>query len=190
MSTGIRIPKDQLLAIRLEDAQLYLASRGWRVEANRSNDLAVLYRLPRVADAEVLVPRVKDLADYAQRMADVLLMLSAVESRSATEIRTVWDILNDLSGPPADVLRIGISGPTATLGSIPLDQGLEVLKRGRELLNAAACHVHLPQSYYSKMYFKETDAFLASCKLGQTERNGAFIAKIAAPVPQNGWDAK
>lgn len=99
MSTGIRIPKDQLLALRLEDVQLYLASRGWRVDPDRSNDLATLYRLSRVADAEVLIPRVEALADYAQRMADVLLMLSAVESR------TVWTILNDLQSEHHDVLH-------------------------------------------------------------------------------------
>ena len=115
MSTGIRLPKDQLMALSFEDVQLYLATRGWQVDPKRSNELAILYQLSQFADAEVLVPREKELADYAQRMAEVLLMLSAVESR------TVWDILNDLSGPTADVLRIGISGPTATLGAIPLD---------------------------------------------------------------------
>lgn len=177
MTRTIRFPKETLDALRIEDVQLYLVSRGWQVEPSRFAGLANLYRLPSLPDAEVLVPTDRGLADYPQRMAEAVLNLAAVEQRSE------WEVLNDLSGPPADVLRIAVSSPSASLGTMPLDQGLEILKRGRELLNAAACHVHHPQPYYSKLYFKEADAFLASCRLAQTERNGAFIARIAAPIP-------
>ena len=176
MITGIRLPQDQLLALRLEDVQLYLESRRWHVDSAKGNGLATYYRNDE-AKADILLPRDRDLADYTERMADMLLTLAAVENR------TVWEILNDVSGPPADVLRIAIGGPSAMLGAIPLDRGLDLLQRGRELLNAAACHVHQPQAFYPKLYFKEADEFLAGCKLGQTERNGAFIVKIASPVP-------
>ena len=124
-----------------------------------------------------MLPTDRGLADYPQRMAEAVLNLAAVEGRSE------WMVLNDLSGPPADILRIGLAGSSASLGTIPLNRGLEMLHRGRDLLRAAACHVHQPQPSYAKLSFKEADEFLATCRLAQTERNGAFIAKIAAPVP-------
>lgn len=177
MNRGVRLPQEALVALRSEDVQLYLSSRGWRVDPHRFAGLANLYRSPAPPDVEVLILTDRTLDDFPARMAEAVINLAAYEQRSE------WEVLNDLSGPPADVLRIAIGGPSASLGSMPLDLGLEVLKRGRELLNAAACHVHQPQAFYPKAYFKEADAFLASCRLGQTERNGAFVARIAAPIP-------
>src|SRR5262249_29465908 len=140
-----------------------------------SADAGVLH-FPAENEAEVLLPRRQEFADYALRIADLLQTVAAVEQRS------IWDVLHDVSGPPADVLRFRHTAATSTLGVLPLEEGVRLIRGPRDLLLAAACSVHNPQPYYPKQSFKEALDFLASCRLGQTER-GSYIATVLAPVP-------
>jgi hypothetical protein len=176
MTATLKLPKEDLSALRPEDVQLYLTSRGWQKEPAASTDKATTYRLPQEPNAEVLLPRTRDLADYALRMGDAAEMIAAVEQRSIREV------LVDLSAPPADVIRLGILAPEASLGTLPLDEGIRLVQGGREILLAAACSAHHPQAFYPRQSFKEAMDFLTTCRLGQTER-GSFIATIIAPVP-------
>ena len=176
MSTTTQLPFDQLAALRSEDVQLYLASQGWRRDNGSSTPQGNVYRYPALPDAEALLPARRDLADYTERMGDVVQMLSAVEQRSA------WQVMADLSAPPADVLRLQVTAPDATLGAVPLVEGIRLIQGGRDLLTAAACSAHQPQAFYPRLGYKEALDFLETCQLGQTER-GSFIATIMAPIP-------
>lgn len=111
-----RLPRDRLAALRPEDVQQYLRSRGWLLDSSGVSDKAVVYHYPGQADAEVLVPRQREVTDYAARLGDVVQVLSALEER------TVWEVINDVSGPPADVLRLAVSTANAALGSVPLTE--------------------------------------------------------------------
>lgn len=176
MTATFKLPKEELSALRPEDVQLYLSSRGWKKETAASTAKATVYRFAQEPDAEVLLPSTRELADYALRMGDVAQMIAAVEQRSIREV------LVDLSAPPADILRVGILAPEASLGTLPLDEGIRLVQGGRDILLAAACSAHHPQPFYPRQSFKEAMDFLATCRLGQTER-GSFIATIIAPVP-------
>ncbi len=176
MTVSLKIPAERFAALRPEDIQLYLRGRGWSVEPGATSEKAVVYRLPEHADAEVIVPRRRELRDYVARVADIIQLLAAVEQRAA------WQILSDVSVPPADILRLSIAAPNAALGTLPLDEGIRLIQGGRNLLLAAACSAHSPQPYYPRQSFKEATEFLESCRLGQTER-GSFVATVAAPVP-------
>jgi hypothetical protein len=176
MSVVTQLPSDQLAALRAEDVQLYLASRGWERDDASSTAQGNLYRYPGIQDAEALLPGRRDLADYVERMADIVQMLAAVEQRSA------WQVLADVSSPPADVLRLQVSAPDTTLGTLPLTEGIRLIEGGRAMLLAAACSAHQPQAYYPRQAYKESIEFLETCQLGQTER-GSFIATIMAPIP-------
>jgi hypothetical protein len=105
-----------------------------------------------------------------------------VQVLSALEERTVWEVINDVSGPPADILRLAVSTPNAAVGSLPLNEGLKLIEGGRSLLLAAACSVHSPQPFYPRQAFREAVEFLDTCRLGQTER-GSFVATIITPAP-------
>jgi hypothetical protein len=169
-------PSDQLAALRAEDVQLYLASHGWTRDDVSSTPKGSLYRYHDLPDAEALIPGRRDLADYVERMADVVQMLAAVEEREASQV------LADLSSPPADVLRLQVSAPGPTLGTILLDEGIRLIEGARSSLLAAACSARQPAAFYPRQAYKEALEFLQSCQLGQTER-GSFVAKIVAPVP-------
>jgi len=176
MNNGWRLPKERLSALRLEDIQQYLTGRGWKKEPAAGGETAVVYQYPSLSDAEIVVPRRREFADYAQRMADIVQMLAAVEGRSA------WELLHDLTLPPGDVLRLQVISPGASLGNLPLNEGLRLLDGGRSMLLAAACSVLRPQAYHPRQSFKEALDFVDSCRLGQTE-TGSFVATILAPVP-------
>src|SRR5262249_28672218 len=137
---------------------------------------AALFRQPDLGDAEVLLPLRRELGEYIPRMADAVVALAVVERRSPLEV------LNDLSGPPSDVLRLRVSAPDATLGNLPLDQGLQLLRGGCDMLLSAACSAIRPQAFHREMSLKQPNDFIKSCRLGQTER-GSFVAKIITPVP-------
>mgnify|MGYP001286145625 FL=1 len=77
-----RLPHDRLTALRPEDIQQYLRSRGWLPDSLGTSDKAVVYHYPGQADAEVLVPRQREVTDYAARLADVVQVLSALEERT------------------------------------------------------------------------------------------------------------
>jgi hypothetical protein len=175
MNIPLRLPPGQLSALRFEDVQLYLASRGWQLDAAASEPGAGVYRLPGEPDAEVLLPLRRDWADYAQRMADALATLAAVEQRSLGEV------LADLAGPPGDVIRLRLRSGAATLGTLPLEEGVRLLEGGRALLLAAACSAVEPRAYHAHRPAAAL-AFLQECRLGPTEREG-YTLPLIAPVP-------
>ena len=94
-------------------------------------------RFPGQPDAEVLLPLRRDWPDYSRRMADAVLTLAAVEQRPYEEV------LQDLSSVSGDVLRVCVQTPDAALGTLPLDEGLQLLSGGRDMLLAAHGSAHL-----------------------------------------------
>jgi hypothetical protein len=175
MTNGLKLPKDQLVALRPVDVRLYLESRGWVADPQASPPRGVLLRYPALPDAEALLPLSRDIADFASRMGDVIQMVSAVERRS------VWEVLNDLSTPPGDLFRLRVLARDSTLGNLPLEEGIQLLRGGRDLLEAAAYSTIHPRALHPQRTLKQTREFLKSCRLGQTER-GSFVATIIAPV--------
>lgn len=176
MITVLELPADQLGALRPDDLQVYLTSHGWTRDETASTASGSLYTHPRIRDAEVQLPFRRDVVDYVERMADTVHMLAAVERREP------FQVLTDLSSPPADVLRLQVLAPDATLGTLPLREGIRLMEGARDLLLAAACSVRQPAAFFPRQAYKEALEFLQTCQLGQTER-GSFIAKILAPVP-------
>jgi len=176
MNNGLQLPKHQIDAVRPEDLQQYLQGHGWVVSPEASSvDVAVLHH-PAQPEAEVLLPRRREFGDYALRVADVIRTVAAVEQRA------IGEVLRDVSGPPADVIRLRLAAPGATLGVLPLEEGIQLIQGGRDLLLAAACSAHQPQPHYPRQTFREALDFLADCRLGQTER-GSYVATLLAPVP-------
>jgi hypothetical protein len=170
------LPMDQVASLTPDDLQIYLAGHGWIRDTTASSDLANVYRFPTLESAEALVPRLRELGDYLDRMADVVRVLAAVERRNAGQI------LNDLLTPSGDTVRVQLTASDATRGMLPLDEGIRLIEGARDLLLASACSVRHPAPHFPRQAFAEAVEFMRNCQLGQTER-GSFIAKILAPVP-------
>jgi hypothetical protein len=176
MTSTLKLPRDHVEALRPRDVQLYLVSRGWVADPVESSPAATLFRQPGLGDAEVLLPLRRDFGDYTVRMAELVQALAVVERRP------LFEVLNELSGPPSDVLRLRVAAPDATLGNLPLDEGLRLFRGGRDMLLSAACSTVRPQAFHPEMSLRQPDEFIKNCRLGQTER-GSFVATIITPVP-------
>jgi hypothetical protein len=176
MKSPLKLPRDQVEALRPGDVRLYLTSRGWVPKRNGASDKAIEFRHPSFPGAELLLPLKRESGDFVLRMADVVVGLATIEQRPA------WEVLRDVSGPPGDVFRLRVFGADAELGSLPLVEGIGLLRGGRDLLLAAACSAIRPQPLHPLKLPKEARQFLRSCRLGQTER-GSFVATIITPVP-------
>jgi hypothetical protein len=176
MKSPQNLPRDQVEALRPGDVRLYLASRGWVPVSEATSSRAIELRNPLYPRAELVLPLKRELGDFALRMADIVVELARIEKRS------LWGVLNDLSGPPGDVFRLRVTAPNSTLGNLPLDMGIKLLHGCRDLLLASACSEVHPQALHPHNVPKKASEFLKDCRLGQTER-GSFVATIITPVP-------
>lgn len=174
MNDGLGLDKALLVALRPSDVTNYLRNRGWILDPANSPRSGQLFRFPTFPDAEALVPLDRKFSDYAGRMADIVLLLSAVETRSPNSV------LNDLSTPSNDVVRIRVSADEASLGSLPLGLGLRLYRGLHDLLQSAAHGLVKPQPLHPHHSPVEVRKFLDECRLGQTER-GSFVATVLTP---------
>jgi hypothetical protein len=113
MNTSTLLPKDVLLALRPGDVSLYLTSHGWAFKPYGAAGQALQFRNPAMRGVDLLVPLTRDLGDYAQRLADLIVALATIEKRP------FWEILNDLSAPSGDALRLKIVRASTSQGSAP-----------------------------------------------------------------------
>jgi len=176
MNASPLLPKDVLLALRPGDISLYLTSRGWVSKPYGAVGQALQFRNSSMRGVDLLVPLTRDLGDYAQRMADLVVALATIEQRP------IWEILNDLSGSSGDVFRLKIAGSVTSQGSFPLDEAIKLFQGGRQLLWSSAFGLLRPEALHPYRKIKQVEDFLKMCRLGQTER-GSFVATIFAPVP-------
>lgn len=151
----------------------YARSTGWAMVAEPQN--FVIYRVSGNHDVEVAIPEHPEFADYARRVSEAVNAFARYEGRPALEI------LNDLLVPPADVLRLAVTSPSADNGTLYLLDGFNLLNGARKTLLAAASDVLSPAPYHPRLARSEAEAFVRNCKLGQTER-GSFVATLVCPI--------
>lgn len=174
MSRFTIISREEAEALRMEDVRAYLVSQRWQRDDAASSAKAGIFRK---MDCEILLPSRRDLGDYAQRMADVILTLATAEDRPPRQL------LADLSLPPAaDILRLRQISQTTATGQIPLAQGVRLIDAAEKALLAVAHSVEQPLGYHPRLGVRKATELLERCRLGQTER-GSFIATILIPVP-------
>jgi hypothetical protein len=176
MNTTSMLPKDVATSLRPGDVQLYLSSRGWKSKPYGPDGIGLQFFHPSFPKVDLLLPLKRDLGDYAFRMGDLVVALATIERRS------VQEVINDLSGPAGDVFRLRVAGSVAALGNLPIDEAIKLLQGGRQLLWSSAFSVIWPEALHPIRTSKPVEAFLNSCRVGQTER-GSFVATILAPVP-------
>jgi len=174
--TATSLSKVDAASLRPAEVQLYLAVRGWKSEPYGAQGKGLLFHLPSMPEAELLLPLKRDLFDYAIRMEDLVTALATVEQRSVIEV------FNDLAGPKGDVFRLRVAGPIASKGNLPLDEAISLIQGGSRLLASAAQSLVRPDALQPQKIHKQAEIFLKNCRLGQTER-GSFVATILAPVP-------
>jgi hypothetical protein len=124
---------------------------------------------------EIILPRTDLLGDYPSVVAKLISIFAGVTRQD--ELATY----RDLSGADRDVVRIRASGGEED-GSVPIDAGVEIVAKARELMLAAACAARTPQSIYRAGANREATDYLRRVRLGQTEQ-GSYVVTLLAPIP-------
>ncbi|MDM8558410.1 hypothetical protein [Candidatus Parabeggiatoa sp. HSG14] len=166
--------KTTLKGLRLSDWTTYLRTHGWQ-EAQR-NDKATFWRQYQDNEAyEVLMPLRYDLADFSPRIREALDTLSIFEQRSSVAV------LSDLKTvTSADVIRVCVQDNSNT-STIPLDDGVLLIQRARDMLTSAACATVNTRAYFASRKPSEVTNYLQQVSLGQTEPEG-YVVKLISPV--------
>ena len=69
MKSPLKLPRDQVEALRPGDVRLFSTSRGWVPKRNGVTDKAMEFRHPSFPGAELLLPLKREVGDFVLRMA-------------------------------------------------------------------------------------------------------------------------
>lgn len=179
--TAAGVPEHELAKLRPHDVAQYLRIRGWqqggRIRYSRRWELEWGGQRRRV-----LLPMDMELADYPDRMADLLDALSAVEGRPPAAVH------QDLALSGLDVQYIRTMPRTPT-GTIPVQDGVLAVTSARDLLMAAACDTVTEEHRLVQPRRKpqKAKAFVESARFGPSTP-GSYIFTVQVPLPKSPSD--
>jgi hypothetical protein len=157
-----------------EQLAAYLQDTHWFEDGKIRSVATIWHRHEEAnAEAEVVVP-LHSAKDYRQRMREALSAVSSFENRE------ILDVLNDVKRLFSNVITVRVIHADTTDGTIPINDGVLLISKAKDLLLAAA------QSIYSKKKQflgtpKEAREYLETILLGQTEV-GSYVVNVIAPI--------
>lgn len=155
--------------------QKYAVSRGWKRKALPEKYKLALYTREDDPNRELLLPQSEGFGDYFDRIADFIVGLANYEHVPVNHV------LNALLNPQADILRFGYRAPDANLGFVPFLTGISLFDAALRSLSTATYDVVKPEKFHARMSNPTADAYVRSCRMGQTER-GSFVVPCICPV--------
>jgi len=137
--------------------------------------LALYRKLAADPTKEIIVPQSPEVGDYIARMADFVSAVANAESRSMNEV------LNALIFPTADTVRFGYKSPDTRLGTIALPDGMNLYEAALRAISATTYDIIRPERFHARMSNPDAEAYIKSCRMGQTEFS-SFIVSCICPV--------
>ena len=172
-----RLPETLVASLDPARLQQYVRATGWKLQPHLGRGLVAVFERPETRLAQVSVPLTSDLSNFAVVQSTALAVLATWEQRPAR------DILDELRLSPADLVRFSESGPEADLGHLPFDYGLNLIAGVRKVLLSVACNVIRPQSFHLRLSLAESERFVQTCRLIQTDQE-RFTITLACPLDQ------
>jgi len=166
--------KTILNALRPSDWTIYLRTHNWQ-EIQRNDKAATWVQRQDNEEFEILLPLDRDLRDFSVRLNEVLNTLSIFEQRAPTAVLT--DLKTVTS---ADVIRVCVQDSHNT-STIPLEDGVLLMQRARDMLLAAACATVDSRAYFAPRKPNEVTDYLQQVRLGQTEQD-SYVVRLISPV--------
>lgn len=162
-----------IIPIRLEK---YLHSCGWDEDGFVSDKAKVWHRPEeKYFDLEIIQPLDDNLRDYSQRMYEAIHVLSEFEGRSSAKI--IQEVINFDS----DIVKIRVVSPDVDGGAIPIDDGVLLFEKAKDLLVSSSLSAFNKKRFYSGSWPAAVKVFLDTLRFGQTER-GSYIVNVIAPI--------
>ncbi|MGQ7273979.1 hypothetical protein [Marinobacter sp. V034] len=162
-----------IVPIQLEK---YLRSSGW-TDDEAIGDKAKVWHRPekKYFDLELVQPLDKSLRDYMQRMYEAMQVVSDFEERPIKKV--IEDVINFSS----DIVRIRVINADVQGGVIPLDDGVLLFERAKDLLVSSSLSAFKKKRFFSGSWPSAVKDFLETLRFGQTER-GSYVVNVIAPI--------
>jgi hypothetical protein len=164
-------------SISIEQLRAYLNAKRW-YEDGKIRSVATVWHHQDDLEAEVLVPW-PSAKDYLPRLRE------ALSSIAASERRSVHDLLNDVRRLFSNVITVRVIHDDTTDGTIPINDGVLLIAKAKELLSAAAQSVYAKRRQFTGPAPHEAKAYLETLLLGQTEI-GSYVVNVIAPAQSVG----
>jgi hypothetical protein len=160
-----------------EDIINYARSTGWQeINIGVSDRPIKVFR--NESGKDIWIPSKRDIIDYKEGVDEVVDKISKYEEKSK------GDVLQEMSLPASDILRLGVSNKETKRGTIPLKDGINLYEKSKRLLESSANSVEEPDKRYHKEYSHFSEKYAESCKIGRSEV-GSYVAKIISPIDFN-----
>jgi hypothetical protein len=164
-------PRD--LEVSSDQLRAYLQNKQW-FEDGKIRNVATVWHRQDNEDAEVVLPLLH-VKDYWQRMRDALASAAFFEERAVSEI------LNEVKRLFANVITIRVVHDDTKDGTIPINDGVLLIAKAKDLLSAAARSLYAKRKQFTRGAPKEAKEYLETLLLGQTEI-GSYVVNVIAPA--------
>ncbi len=154
----------------------YFHLTGWFEEARFDDGYASVWHRNDDDLAEVVLPLNSESGDYEPRLLDALNAVARFENRS---VSTLAAAISDIG---ADIVRVRVVHGDVNDGSIPLQEGVELNERARDMMLAAAMASVQKKKIFLGSRGDITLGYMKSLRLGQTSV-GSYVVNVIAPIP-------
>lgn len=162
--------------ISLSNLESYLSLKGWVSDAEISDHAIIWHRSEdEHFEYEVIQPKSSEIKGFYQRIIDALVSIADFEKRDPLFV------LKDIESLFSDSIKIRVVHSDVTEGTIPIDDGVLLIERSRDLLAASTLSTFTKKSYFSGQRSDIVQSFIKQLRLGQTEI-GSFVVNIHAPI--------
>lgn len=162
-----------------KNLECYLQSNGWVADGYVLGQATIWHRREEdFFDFEVIQPTSIDVKGYQQRILDAIHSLSEFENRSPLKI--IREIDNFFS----DSVKIRVVHEDVDGGTIPIDDGVLLIEKARDLLTATTLSTFTKKAYFIGQRHTDVQNFIKQLRLGQTEV-GSFVVNLIAPIVES-----
>ncbi|MFG6447675.1 hypothetical protein ACG0Z6_05390 [Roseateles sp. BYS180W] len=160
--------------VSIVQVEAYLVSKAWFMDGSVGS-VGTLWHRDGDAVAEVALPRHPGVRDFRKRFNEALAAISDFEGRPVPEV--VADVLLLSSS----LITVRVIGADTAHGTIPINDGVLLFTKAKDLLCAAALSMYSKRKQFSGQLPKDAKTYLDSLLLGQTEI-GSYVVNVIAPL--------
>lgn len=154
----------------------YLVTGGWILDGSVGRVATIWHRPEQGSrDAEVLLPRQAEARDYHDRLND------ALDSLAEFENRTLNAVVESIVNLAVDLVSVQVVHSDVEGGTIPLEDGVLLNMRSRDLMTAAVLSALSKRRHFSGTRPPEATDYLGRLRLGQTQI-GSYVVNIIVPI--------
>ena len=161
------------LAVSPMALSAYARTSGW-AKIDTYGDHSDVYAGP--SRPEIIVPRTRQLGDYAAVVARLIGIFARVAEVSETTL------YKDLVIADRDAVRARAADGAAD-GSVDIESGVKLVTGMRDIVLAMACSRNDPKPLYRPGVNREANDFLRRMRLGQTEHGSFVVTLLTPPIP-------